>query len=711
MNEKECEFTEVVPISEQEYNDIISLQQSILQMVADRQDSATILGQLCAMAESLLPNSVGSIMLQDPVSGLMNVLSAPSVPEVGHQALAGLKPGPGGGSCGNAVFHNEPQYVINTFTDERWENIRQIAYDFNLCSCWSMPIRDTSGEAIGSFALSSFEHRAPSLFHRKLLETGAAIVGIVLRTDEDRHRINILASAIEHASEGVIITDSDNQIIEVNQAFQTIYGYSESDVLHHNPSMLSSGKHDATFYESMWKTLCDTRHWSGEIVNKKADGDEITQWMSVSAIGEHDNKAENFIAIFSDLTELKKTHEHLEFVMTHDALTGLGSKGALEARLTDGSEYSLVLINVDNFSYFNMAYGFNTGDELLRHIASVLTAKFSDAEVFRIDSDEFALLYTGEKNVEMLMFDIQTEIDSAQAVIEGIGIYSTVSCGGAVGSEGLLRNTTLALKLAKDGGKNRYVVYDDDIGLKSQAERDHFVEANHLLRRAIKEDAIVPYFQGIRDNRTGKIVTHEALARIVIDDNVTAPGYFLETAQLSGLLPEITRSMINKTFAAVADYGLNVTLNITEDDLNQNYLCDYFSVKLAEYSIEAEYVTLEILERVSAKGKDSNRKQLMELKQLGFKLAIDDFGTEYSNFERLLDMDIDLLKIDGRYIKDIDSNVKSREIVTAIAGFAKNAGIACVAEFVHNDAVQQVIEELGIEFSQGYAFSEPAPML
>ena len=174
---------DTVPMSAEEFKEISDIQQEILQMVAEGRDQNTILISLCQLSESLIPNSVSSIMLKDEKTGLLNVLCAPSIPEAGQEALKDLEPGPGGGSCGNAVFKNQPQYVKDAYTDERWEDLRQVAVDFNLCSCWSMPVRDKSGEAVGTFALSSFEHRSPSSFHKMLLDVSAFIVGVVIRRD------------------------------------------------------------------------------------------------------------------------------------------------------------------------------------------------------------------------------------------------------------------------------------------------------------------------------------------------------------------------------------------------------------------------------------------------------------------------------------------------------------------------------------------------
>ena len=146
-----------VAITQKEYNDILDIQSEILSMLASQGNYTDILARLCTMAESLLPNSVASIMMVNPETGLMSVLSAPTIPQVGHDALQNLKPGPGGGSCGNAVFRNEAQYVQDTFKDARWTDLRQIAYDFNLCSCWSMQIKNEKGFLISGSSLTQFE--------------------------------------------------------------------------------------------------------------------------------------------------------------------------------------------------------------------------------------------------------------------------------------------------------------------------------------------------------------------------------------------------------------------------------------------------------------------------------------------------------------------------------------------------------------------------
>lgn len=585
---------EMVELSVTELDRVLQIQQSIFTQVATNVDHLVVLNNLCNMAEGLLPNSVASVMLQDQSTGLLSVLCAPSVPEQGIDALKNLRPGTEGGSCGNAVFRNEPIYVTDTFTDSRWNDLRQIAYDFNLCSCWSMPIRNEVGKPIGSFALSSFEHRAPSAFHKRLLDVGASIVNIVL-------------------------------------------------------------------------------------------------------------------AKYTQEQQLEQNRQRLIYALEHDQLTGLPNKSKLLIRLRASiTNQSLLLLNLDNFSFINTAYGPDFGDQFLCQVAQVLRQVSPQASLFRINADEFALYFeNGLSDLTAEIERIRDHFFSHPMLIDGQGFSLTVTIGGAGGRRGILGLATQALSQARAKGKNRYHVYDAGQDEPDQARRMEYIHWNGLLHRALNEGGVRPFFQGIRDNRSGEIVTYEALVRLEHEGQVYSPYSFLEVARLSGLLPTITRLVIDQGLAHIQDKCCTLSVNITEEDLTQEYLQDYLEQKALEYDVAPGRIVLEILEGVSASGKKNHIAQLTRLKQAGFKLAIDDFGTEYSNFERILELHVDYVKVDAKYIKNIAEDKKSYEITRAIVFFAKNAGIATVAEFVHNQAVQDVVDALGIEYSQGYLFSEP----
>ena len=576
-----------VPITNEEYQNILDIQENILSLTAHDTQPQEILDTLCTMAEALLPNAVASLMLKSDEDGLMYVKAAPSVPPVGWDALNGIKPGPSAGSCANAVYHGESQYIVNTFEDARGLEFLDTAKAFNLCSCWSMPVKNEEGKTIGSYALSSFEHRAPAPFHKKLLETASHIASIVLKNEENKKQIQ-----------------------------KMIY---------------------------------------------------------------------------------------------KDSLTGLSNKVSLQEELEEKKYRTLIFLDINNFSYVNTAYGFEVGDKILIQATKLLLTLYPD-NLYRINADQFAIKFDEKIDIQEVYLKIKLYFAKETINVDDINLKISFTYGAVYSDKDLLKHAALAIKKSKSISKNRLYVFDE--ALDSSQKRKAFIFMNSMIYTAFEENFITPFFQGIYDNKEKKITKYEALVRIQTDKGeVITPFKFLDVAKLSGLLPKLTRVMIDKTFAVMSKNEFTFSVNITEDDLSSYYLVDFLARKISQYKIDPTRVTLEILEGISASGQKNNLKQLRELKVAGYQLAIDDFGAEYSNFERVLQLDVDILKIDARYIKNIDTDRKSYEIVKAIVGFASNMNIITIAEFVHSKAVQEKVEELGITYSQGYYFSEPTAKL
>ncbi|MBV1788730.1 EAL domain-containing protein [Marinobacterium sp. D7] len=703
-------------ISVEELDQLLALQQEMFRLVAENRHFITIIDRACEMAQALLPNSLASVMLLDRSSGELNVISAPSVPKEGVDALCGLRPGPGGGSCGNAVYRNEPVFVTDTYTDERWQDLRQLAYDFNLCACWSMPIRDAEQRPIGSFALSSFEHRQPSSFHIRLLEVGASLISLVLAREEQAQalqrnakRLELFATALSNSSEGVIITDPGNRILEVNAAFEAITGYRADQVIGQAPSILASGLHDRAFYDQMWRELGINGRWSGEVINRRADGSLLDQWLTVNTVRDDQGQIANYVAVFTDLSELKSEREGRIRALEHDPLSGLPNTAKLKLQLDAvAPDQALLLLNLNNFSYINTAYGVEVGDQLLQAVAQELCGLALPGELFRIDADQFAVHFTQEVDLELQILRIQQHFLSSTVNVDQLRFNLTFNFGGVSGSTDLMRRALIALKTARSLGKNRFHLYNSESDEPQPQRRLDFAHWNGWLHDALRNKGVVPWYQGVRDNFSGRIDSFEVLARLERDGVIHSPAEFIPVAQLSGVLPVLTREMIAASFARMASTDFNFSLNITSEDLDLGYLADHLDEIARVYGIKRSRVVLEIHEGVSSGATRAHLPQLRELKQRGYRLAIDDFGTEYSNFERILELDVDYIKIDARYIRHIDTDPRSYEITRAIVFFARNAGIKTVAEFVHSEAVQAVVESLGIDYSQGYLFSEPA---
>ena len=531
-------------------------------------------------------------------------------------------------------------------------------------------------------------------------------------------RNKLFLDAMKNSANGIIITDEKNLIVEVNSSITDIYGYSRDELLGKNPKILASKEYSKSFYKKMWNDLNNESKWDGEIVNKRKDGSLIDQWISITALHDENNLAHNYLAMFTDLTPLKEAQNKMEFMAYHDSLTNLFNKSYLETILNNNENKTLILLNINNFSYINTAYGFKIGDEILINVSRILENNFEIDSLCKINSDEFALVFNEKINIIEKITEIQNFFMKNLINIEKIKLNITFSYGAVYGKNNLLRKAASALKEAKENGKNRFEIFEKnrfEIFEKNSNDnylkRESFINYTNLIKNALDNNQIVPFFQGIYDNNKSSITKYEALARIVLEDKVISPYEFLEPAKLSGLLPEITKIMIDKTLQMMTSNSYEFSINITEDDLAQGYLNNYLAEKTTLYKINPKRIILEILEGVSSTGKKNHISQLTLLKSKGFKIAIDDFGAEYSNFERILDLDIDYIKIDAKYIKDIDTNRRSFEIVKAISFFAKNVNIPCIAEFVHNENVQKFIKDLEIPYSQGYYFSQPNPTL
>lgn len=321
--ENSCVFpapVEYTTLSVEEQQLILQLQQDILVSVAHGGETKDIINQICLLAEQLLPNSVATVMLLDQAREYLNVYASPSVPPDGVARLNQLRPGPGGGSCGNAVFRNEPQFVQNTFEDPRWQDLRQLAYDFNLCACWSTPIVSPDGKAIGSFALSSFEHRTPSSFHRKILEMGASIVGIVLERARSQEALHVSEQKYQRLIEDVgdkfvVFTHSvSGELRYASAGIKNVFGVDNDQAIGKPWASSVRWKPGVVDYTLALLSKLESGEKSFiqyEMQFTHPDGSERTIQVSKHAVRDTDGQVVSFDGIIEDITDRKIVEERI----------------------------------------------------------------------------------------------------------------------------------------------------------------------------------------------------------------------------------------------------------------------------------------------------------------------------------------------------------------------------------------------------------------
>lgn len=386
-----------------------------------------------------------------------------------------------------------------------------------------------------------------------------------------------------------------------------------------------------------------------------------------------------------------------------DTLTGLLNRDSLLKELSNTKKHSILLINIDDFRNINYSFGYKSGDVVLKQF-SLEVQKISPYYTYRLLSDEFVILFDNKTDAELyeLAEKIKSYIQNKDFVVDSEYINLTVSIAISKHSDSIIEDAREAIRNSMMIQKNS-IVY---VPLSTENSEPRF--STKQLRLAFAKDKIIPFYQGIRNNKTGNIDKYECLVRLKDEDGkFIPPNQFLELAQDVGLMSKLTRRVIHKSFIYFSKKLEDFSINLTEDDLKEQYLIDFLIEASNKYNIDLCRVTFEILENINVENSSLLFEQIKKMKELGCKIAFDDFGCEKSNFSRLLDMNIDIVKIDSMFIKNLHNNNKSYKLTKAITRLAKDFDCEVVAEGVECKEVQTIIEELGIDYTQGFYYSKP----
>ena len=395
-----------------------------------------------------------------------------------------------------------------------------------------------------------------------------------------------------------------------------------------------------------------------------------------------------------------------------DQLSGLYNHFALLEYIKLHSRLNIFVVNIDNFSNINSAYGYVVGDEILVEIAKRLELlKPKNAKLFRFDGDEFVFVVNDFFNFRelkdfsesIISFFNQTEIELDH---DNIIVKISVTIGVAMGNGIItLNHAAAAVHEARLYKKSSYKIFETRSEYaKKQQENIYWI---NKIRSAIEEEKLLGFFQPIRNNHTKKIEKYECLARIDDDGGLVSPIRFMEACKMTGTLSLITRRIVSNAFKVFSGTDYEFSINITSNDINLGYLEEFLLLNVKKYNIDPSRVVLELLEDIVTLTESNMLEQITSLRKKGFKIALDDFGVENSNFSRLLELNPDYLKIDGIFIKDILENEESELIVETIVHLCKKRGIQIIAEYIHSKAVLEKVESMGIDYSQGYYIGEP----
>jgi diguanylate cyclase (GGDEF)-like protein len=402
-----------------------------------------------------------------------------------------------------------------------------------------------------------------------------------------------------------------------------------------------------------------------------------------------------------------------------DPLTNLQNRNKLLIDIANTQSPTLFIINVDDFKEINAIFGYRIGDSVLIFLGRIISHILPDyvEGLYKLAGDEYAVLIDMEKRQvtqEMLVETAQSIARYVQQERYGYAKYEVmlrVSMGIAqfenIGSRNLFTCADIALKTAKQYRKS-YMFYEDARETRSKFEEN--LKWIKILADAIESDRIFPYYQPIIINETGEIDKYECLARIADrGGKIYTPEFFMNIAKKSRLYEKITRAIVRKTFEAFKDSDTEFSINMSVEDFLDPYTLQYIKFALSEYPTVRNRVSFEILETESVTDFEKFATYIDDMKNVGCKIAIDDFGAGYSNFDFLLKLQLDYLKIDGTLIEKMDTDVNSRIIVENIVNFSRKMGIKTIAEYVHSQQIFDIVKSLGIDYSQGFFLGEPKP--
>jgi len=535
-------------------------------------------------------------------------------------------------------------------------------------------------------------------------------------------------SVMNDLRDPIVITDANRRIVYVNDSFAETMGYPRERLIGASPQLWQSGRHDRDFYLAMWQSLASNGEWTGEIWNRRSNGEVFPMWVSIKSLltdgGPH------YYATFTGMLDPKSSDQKHHALAYYDNLTSLPNRHLFKALLDQaiaestrtGRPLALLFIDLNRFKPVNDTHGHTAGDELLKRVAERIrrTLRPSDC-VCRWGGDEFVIgLFEIEKK-EHVAYVAAKVIKTLETpiMLEATGLEHTV--GAAIGisvlpadgedADSLIRMADMAMYQAKRRKESHFVFSDPAMNV--HARQAQALEAD--LRNALEKRALVLYYQPKVSIETGRMTGVEALIRLRHPvHGILPPSEFIPIAEETGLIAKISEWVIGETTRQLRAWrrsGIEVpvAINLSAQDFGSPTLCEKLMNSLQKHNVLPEHLELEITESMLL---DPNQETALTMETLvgcGIALSIDDFGTGYSSLAYLKNYPISTIKIDRRFITNLNTDVQDRAIVAAIIGMARHLGCKTVAEGVEDPQQFAILRDLGCSEVQGYLYSPPVP--
>jgi diguanylate cyclase (GGDEF)-like protein/PAS domain S-box-containing protein len=603
-----------------------------------------------------------------------------------------------------------------------------------LCPC-AASLHDIRSRADGVPQTTTMDGREVQVVATRILnDAGQPAKTVMLFSDiteqkKTEHNLRLYAEVFGQVAEGILITDADQHIIEINEAVTRITGYAREELLGHSPGMFGSGLHEASFYEALWRSVDEHGYWQGEISDRRKDGAVIPLLQSISAAHNADGQLTHYIAVMTDISSIKEAQTRLDFLAHHDLLTELPNRLLFNDRLCHAIErasrekqpLALLFIDLDRFKNINDSLGHHIGDLLLIEAAQRLRKLVRRADtVSRLGGDEFVVLMetsvthvTAVNLAEKIVAAFQRPfLVNDQELHIGCSIGITLFPDDGADAMTLMKNADVAMYRAKEAGRNGYMRYS---GEHSAAMRLK-LELDNALRTAVGKQAFELHYQPIIDIRNRRVTACEALIRWPSGPaTARTPDLFIPAAEETRLILPLGRWIIREALRKQRSWreqGLSldyVSVNISMVQITQADFAGQIIDLLAETGTVGTDLQIELTENVLMADTEHCARVLSHLREHGIRVAIDDFGTGYSSLSYLKQLPIDNLKIDRSFVRDIPGDQNDCAIAAAVIGLARTLGLDAIAEGIETIEQQDYLASIGCDKVQGYLHARPMP--
>ncbi len=552
----------------------------------------------------------------------------------------------------------------------------------------------------------------------------------ITESKKDQERLLLTANVFTHAREGILITDAAGIIVDVNESFSRITGYSRAQVLGQTPRIWSSGHQTPEFYQEMWSTLRRDGQWYGEVWNRRQNGEVYAEMLNISAVLDAQGLAQNYVALFSDITAIKEHEKELEHIAHYDVLTGLPNRVLLADRLDQAMTHSgrrsqqlaEAYLYLDGVKNINVQNGHALGDVLLRQVASRMKQSLREGDTLaRIGGDEFVavLIDLDDSQAAVPLFERLLKAASEPVHHDGLLLQTSASLGvtfypqaEALEADQLLRQADQAMYQAKLSGKNRYHTFD--------AAHDRSVRGLHErldeVAKGIECDEFVLFYQPKVNLRSGVVFGVEALIRWQHPTKgLLQPGQFLPPIENQPLSVALGDWVIQTAVQQISQWhsaGLDVqvSVNVGARQLQQNDFVAKLAQVLAQNpSVAPSQLEIEVLETSALQDIERTAKVMQACTALGVGFALDDFGTGYSSLTYLKHLPVRTIKIDQSFVHDMLLDADDLAILEGVISLARAFRRSVIAEGMETIAQGTRLLQMGCEQAQGYGIARPMP--